>query len=107
MAHAWLNIVAILMASFGTNGVVHFEQTTEKAVETGYVVIDRIDERGAWVEGDNGGFLLPRGAMGLDTVREGDVIEWRIAGDEREKRLASARERLRRMEQESQKVYDL
>lgn len=107
MTHAWLNIVAILMASFGSNGVVPLEQTRAEAVETGFVVVDRIDERGAWVEGENGGFWLPKGVVSGDAIREGAVIEWRIAGEDREKRLASATERLRRMEEQSQKMYDL
>ena len=69
--------------------------------DSGYVVIESIDDNVVTIDTGNGTFTLPRNMLPSNINQEGFVIEWHISEEEHDKRMAQARSRIERMQQMS------
>lgn len=99
----WLNALASLFLFSGSNDTEEPGVNTEVSEvsapqESGYVVIDSIDDDIIVVETDQGNVIVPIELFPENSVHEGTVIEWRIAYDESERRLKEAQSRITRMQ---------
>lgn len=109
MTHAWLNLLAVIitsLTSMNTASVVAETVLVEQtATVSEYAVIEQVDDDDIILETVRGSFCVPREMFSEDMQHEGVVVEFRLASDERERRLAQGQERIDRMS--SQNVFDL
>lgn len=103
MTHAWMNLIAVLTTVFsmGTSDA----DTVKNVENVEYVAVERISDAGAYIETPSAHVFIEHGNR--SGMREGDVIEYRIANDEIENRLSNAHARLERMENTSTLVLNL
>lgn len=103
----WLNVLASLFIFSGSNDTTEPEVDTEvsevvDSQESGYLVIDSIEDDIVVVETEQGNVIVPIDLFPQNSVHEGTVIEWRIAYDESERRLKEAQSLIDRMQSMSQ-----
>ena len=119
MTHAWMNVLAAIAISLQT-GAVHWQEVPDiplrlETIDVGsaddmelaadwhgrnFVVVERLSEDLAYLETPRGQLVVPAYYLPED-VAEGMVIEFRIAAEEAERRLAEGRRRIERLRQMS------
>ena len=99
----WLNALATLFLYSGNGEAVESRETPVVIEETatsarGYVVVESVEDEIVVIETDHGEVCVPRELFPELVIHEGMVLEWRVADEERYRRLEEAQERIHRMQ---------
>ncbi len=119
MTHAWMNVLAAIAISLQTGAVQlqAFPDTPLKleTIDVGsaeevepspnwhgsnFIVVERLSDELAYLETPRGQLVVPASYL-PEYVAEGMVIEFRIATEERDRRLEAGRRRIERLKQMS------
>ena len=104
----WLNALSALILISGTGDVSETDvNPSESEVacvqESGYVVVESVEDDVVILETDKGNIVIPSEVLPENLIKEGLVIEWRIADEEAEKRLQEGQSRIDRLEEMSER----